>query len=599
MSTRSTTSVELDPVDIAVLSHRFTAIVRKMSNTLLRAGRSFILNTGRDFSCCVLSQNDEILAVAESIPIHLLSGPDMMSRSMHRLHPEVKRGDAFLHNSPYDGNSHPADLGLLVPVFDDEGRHRFTVLSKAHVADIGNAVPTAYSAAARDVYEEGALIFPCVRVQEDYRDIEDIIRMCKVRIRAPDKWWGDYLALVGSARVGERELQELAEEVGWERLGAFVGRWLDYSESMMADALDELSPGQIVVRSCHDGFGPVPDGIPINVRLEVGGGRVVVDLRDNPECQPCGLNTTEATARSAALLGVFNAINGRAPANSGSCRRVDVLLRENCVVGIPRHPVSCSVATCNLPDRIGNAVQRGLAELSDGSGLAEVGLSQPASVGVLSGKDPRHGDEVFIDQLILGWTGGPGGPVADGWLTMGGIGDAGVLQRDSVELDEIRFPVRIESHRLLADTEGPGRRRGAPAAEATITVVAGNIEVVYLSDGSVNPAEGARGGSAGAPASQELIKADGRFEELPLWGQITLHADDTLVSRCCGGGGYGDPTAREPDRVALDVREGLVSRKRAHDVYRVVIDAQGKADMTATLELRQPNGAADPAAAVQ
>ena len=72
------------------------------------------------------------------------------------------------------------------------------------MADCGNSQPTTYFAAARDVYEEGALIFPCVRVQSDYHDNEDIVRMCRLRIRVPDQWWGDHLALIGAARVGER-----------------------------------------------------------------------------------------------------------------------------------------------------------------------------------------------------------------------------------------------------------------------------------------------------------------------------------------------------------------------------------------------------------
>ena len=81
------------------------------------------------------------------------------------------------------------------------------------------------------------VIFPCVKVQSEYRDIEDIIRMCRVRIRVPDMWWGDYLALLGSARVGERELLELASEIGWDRLDEFVEAWFDYSEGRMAEAI--------------------------------------------------------------------------------------------------------------------------------------------------------------------------------------------------------------------------------------------------------------------------------------------------------------------------------------------------------------------------
>ena len=113
-----------------------------------------MLNTSRDFSACIVTGDDRFLAAAESIPAHVMRGPDMMAAHMKELHPELRRGDAFLHNSPYHGCSHAADHSILIPVIDDEGVHRFTVVSKAHQADCGNALPTTYAAAARDVYEE-------------------------------------------------------------------------------------------------------------------------------------------------------------------------------------------------------------------------------------------------------------------------------------------------------------------------------------------------------------------------------------------------------------------------------------------------------------
>ena len=139
-----------------------------------------------------------------------------MTRAMLDIHPDVKPGDAFLHNSPYHGNTHAADHTILVPVFDDDGIHRFTVLAKAHQADCGNSLPTTYMGTARDVYQEGALIFPAVRVQAGYKDNLDIINMCRMRIRVPAQWRGDYLAMVGAARIGEREIVRMAEEIGWE-----------------------------------------------------------------------------------------------------------------------------------------------------------------------------------------------------------------------------------------------------------------------------------------------------------------------------------------------------------------------------------------------
>ena len=157
-----------DPARMAILANRFESIARQMAHTLHRTGRSGLINTARDLSCCILTADHELLSEAESLPSHVLVGPDIMSRWLKEWHPHVQRGDAFLHNSPYHGNSHAADHTIIVPVVDDDDVHRFTVFAKAHQADIGNSRPTSYFSDARDVYEEGALIFPGVQVQRDY-----------------------------------------------------------------------------------------------------------------------------------------------------------------------------------------------------------------------------------------------------------------------------------------------------------------------------------------------------------------------------------------------------------------------------------------------
>jgi N-methylhydantoinase B len=180
----------MDGAKLAILNNRFYGVAKKMANTLLRTGRSGVLNRARDFSCCIVTADCELLTAADSLPIHVLSGPDLMARAMKEFHPVLKPGDAFLHNSPYHGCSHAADHTILVPVFDDSGVHRFTVVAKAHQADIGNSIPTTYHGSAKDVYEEGALIFPAVQIERDYKPIDDIIRMCRLRIRVPDQWWG-------------------------------------------------------------------------------------------------------------------------------------------------------------------------------------------------------------------------------------------------------------------------------------------------------------------------------------------------------------------------------------------------------------------------
>ena len=245
-----------DPVSLAVIANRLDSIVREMENTLLRTGRSAVLNMARDFSCALITADNRLLASAEGLPVHVI-GMEFVAEAVTDLHPELTEGDAFLHNDPYLGNTHPADHVILVPVFW-EGRHVFTAAAKAHQADCGNAQPTTYMPYARDVYEEGSLIFPAVRVQQDYQDVDDVIRMCRRRIRVPDQWYGDYLAMLGAARIGEARLKELCAKYGAATLAEFVEEWFDYSERRIAHVISTMPRGTIVGEGMHDPFGPAP-----------------------------------------------------------------------------------------------------------------------------------------------------------------------------------------------------------------------------------------------------------------------------------------------------------------------------------------------------
>ncbi|MFI5958888.1 hydantoinase B/oxoprolinase family protein [Cryptosporangium sp. NPDC051539] len=576
-----------DGVMMALLSNRLNSVVTAMMNTVFRTGRSGVLNTAHDFSCCIVTANHELLIGANSLPIHMMSGPDIISRYIAQMHPTFARGDAYFHNSPYHGNSHAADHCLFVPVIDDEGVHRFSVLAKAHQADCGDSEPTTYMASAEDVYEEGALIFPAFKVQADYQDNEDFVRACQVRIRVPEQWWGDYLAVLGAVRVGERRLLEIGREVGWDVLERFTVNWFDYGERLMDQRLAELPSGTVTTESVHDPVPAAPDGIRIRTKVTVDSAvrRVEVDLRDNPDCLPNGLNLTEATSRTAAMIGVFNSIGGSVPANAGSFRRITVLLRQNCVAGIPIHPTSCSVATTNVADRVANAVQRAFADLDDGLGLAECGGVIPATSAVISGRMPGTG-QPFVNQILLGVTGGAAAPSTDGWLTIGHVGNAGMLRIDSVELDEMRQPVFVAERRLLPDSEGAGRQRGAHSARVEYGPVGTAMVVTYGCDGADNPALGVRGGHSGGPSRHHLRRRDGEISELPSAAMLTLEDGERIISVTCGGGGYGRPADRDPLAVAHDVAEGWVSGERATDVYGVVLDSSGEVDDAATASRR-------------
>jgi N-methylhydantoinase B len=334
----------------------------------------------------------------------------------------------------------------------------------------------------------------------------------------------------------------------------------------------------------------MPDGVPVRVKVAVDPDEAVVDvdLRDNIDCQPCGLNLTEATARTAAMMGVFTGLASVVPPNAGSFRRLRIHLRENCIVGVPRHPHSCSAATTDLSELTAGLVALALGDIGDGFGLAQIGRAQPASMSVISGTDPRNGGQPFVNQLILAVTGGAGGPSADGWLTILGIGAAGFLFRDSVEIDEMKYPIVVHEQRLAPDTEGAGRYRGSPGAAVEFGPLDDcELDVIYLSDGTYNASVGVRGGLPGGCASQRRRTSDGRLsDELGAYAHVHLKSGERLVGLTCGGGGYGPPHLRDASRVVEDVREGWVSRERAFSVYGVSIDAAGEVDTEATAEYR-------------
>lgn len=578
---------EFDPVKLSVLANAFDGIVREMTSGLLRSARSSVINTARDFSCAVLTADNQLLAAAEGVPVHVF-GAGPLGEDMVELHKDIREGDAFLHNDPYMGNSHAADHVILVPIFI-QGRHLFTAVTKAHQADCGNSLPTTFFATARDVYEEGALIFPCVRIQRDYTDIDDIIRMCRSRIRVPDQWYGDYLASVGASRIAERRIHELAEKFGVDDLVDFVDAWFDYSERLTAGAIEKLPEYVLHGTSAHDPFpGTGPDGVQLQATLEVKPkqGKIVIDLRDNPDNLPNGLNLTKATATGAALAGILSGIPENLPSNAGTFRRVEVLLRDGCAVGVPKHPYSCSSGTTNLADRVVNIVQAAFSQIDDGYGTAEGAAGQAPAKSVISGTDERNGN-AYVNQILVGGVGGPATPFVDGWPTYQRPVCGALLYHDSVEVDEQRYPILVHERTLVADTGGAGRQRGGLATRVTMEPRGESVTLTYGIEGKINPPKGVRGGHDGAEPSAwvEDLKT-GERREIPVVGRYDLHSGEKVVSITPGGGGYGDPLERDVLAVLDDYRESRVTAEAAAADYGVVI-TDGAVDEAATAKARQ------------
>src|SRR6202035_5499557 len=174
----------------------------------------------------------------------------------------------------------------------------------------------------------------------------------------------------------------------------------------------------------------------------------------------------------------------------------------------------------------------------------------------------------------------------DGWLVSGEVGDGGLMMRDSTEVDELLYPIVVWADRIVADSGGPGRHRGAPACYVEYGPAGTEIMAMWSTDGYVHPAIGARGGYPGTAARQFLRSADGSVEPLPGWGELHLAPGETIYAVSTSGGGYGPPWERDEQRVLRDLREDWVTPAQARTVYGVALDAAGELDRDATDALR-------------
>ena len=561
-----------DPILMSVLSSRLEAIIREMSNTVMKASRSGAITNARDFSVGLLTYDHRLVCVEEAMPIHV-SALELTTRPITELFDDVKVGDAFFCNSPYYGVTHHADMTLCVPVFC-EGEPLFWTLARSHHADTGAHVPTTMDAYLRTVYEEGIHI-PTVRFQENFEDKKDLIRWCRENIRVSHVWYGDYRAQVGACRTGERRLKELVERYGKDLIKEFVEEWMAYGERRAISAIRELPAGTYSHTTYHD---PIPDvaeeGIPITAKVTVDPeeGMVTVDLRDNPDCVPGGVNLSEACATGSCRIGVFYNLDPTIPHNQGSAGRVRVLLRDGCVVGRPTYPVGTSNATMGVNDRLINAVQCSFAQMGQPYGLAEGGTEFGCNMAVVSGIDDRGGrSDPYINMVFFGLSTGPGVHGHDGWITYEAPNGGGVLALDSIEHDEVLYPLLIESRRIAKDTSGAGQWNGAPAAQGAYRSLSGDMTVAYSSDGDVNVAKGVLGGLNGTSAKNAKRHANGEEESLPGFRIEVCKPQELMLFRSVAGGGYGDPTKRDPQRVARDANRQWLSLERAEEVYKVAL----------------------------
>ena len=384
---------------------------------------------------------------------------------------------------------------------------------------------------------------------------------------------------------------------------AFVREWLAYSERRARESIRTLPSGRLENEGCHDPIMPfLPDGIPIKVghrhrtRTRASSASTCATT---PTASTPGMNLTRVTSTMAAAQAVFACLDSDIPHNAGSFRRLEVKLRENCVVGIPRFPHSCSVATTNMTDMIINLIQSAFAKLGDGYGFSQGNFCNGAGTGVCSGKDWRRDGAPYVNQMFMSAGGMAASATTDGMHGLVNPVSVGLVYRRQHRGQRAALPL---PGRQRARAGGFLRRR----PQARRAGVGGDLRPAPRPHAghqhlqrAHHPAPGrARrpalaGGLPGQDRGRWFARSLRDRRLLPTSSPGSkLHAIDN------GGGGYGDPLEREPERVLDDVNEErYVSRARAKALYGVVItgseeDDDLAVDLAATAALRREMSAA-------
>lgn len=548
----------MDPVTLAVLSARFTAIVEEMGEGLLRTAYSQILNSSRDFSIAVTDGDCRLVAQADHIPVHVGAMPFAAKAVGDAFGGSMKPGDVFLLNDPWHGGSHLPDLTIVLPVFEG-GVVRFFSVVRAHQSDIGGGTHGGYNPNATEIWQEGLRI-PPILLGENGVMRQDLVAMLALNTRINRDFRGDLAAMLGAAKLGANRLSDLLVQHGGAGLMAAVEAILDLAHAHTRRILESWPDGTWSSTALLDDDGHGNQDIAIRATCTKLGGTLTVDLSASDDQVPGFVNSSYPNMVSAVCMAFAYLLDPDVQKNEGAFRALKVVAREGSVVWA-RDGAAVTLCTSHCSNEIVEAITRAMQNCCPERAMGGWGRRFRIAI---TGRDARRPDSAergrkFVWHLFHARPGGGGHAKGDGWSTAGEWHSAGGLKFGSVEMAEARFPLHFRRHEFCPGTAGAGQFRGGHGA---------TLELVVESDGPSRgntAGDGARHGSAGmcggqdsAPHRYALRHADGteRLLKTKEVG-VEIQPGEVLEIRSAGGGGWGDAAQRDPGLIARDIEEGL------------------------------------------
>jgi N-methylhydantoinase B len=565
-----------DAVTREVITGKLLATVDEMAIVLARASMSPVIYEVLDFACGVCDAQGDLIAQTNGITVFTGTFSRQVHFIIERFGSDMAPGDTFLTNDPFEGGTHACDFAVVRPIFA-EGEIIAFAIAIAHLLDVGGAVAGSLPPNATSVFQEG-LRLSGVRLTRHDRLLDDLVRIVMENVRLPNLVLGDINAELAAVRIAERRISEIVAKYGSVTLNATFAWLIASSEARARAVIEGLPDGDYAASDVVDGDGETEDGIPIQVTVRIRGSDIEVDFSGSSPARNAPINCSRGALISAVKTIVKALVSPQEPSNEGWFRPLKVTAPDG------------TIFTAEKPSPTGWYYE-GVAQASDlvWKALAPL-VPQRFSAGsylslcatYLSGSG-ADGLFVHIEPQNGGWGATQERDGASGMIAV----TDGDTYNYSVELLEAKFPLLIRRYEYnTAAGVGAGRHRGGFGLVREYEIESGDVTLHASYGRTTTPPWGVDGGLPGSLNAIEVVRSGNR-QRLTRPPDFPLQSGDRVLIITGGGGGWGEPRLRDPDAVACDVRDDLVTVADAARVYGVVIDPKTlTVDRAATAELR-------------
>jgi N-methylhydantoinase B len=576
--TKDTASRAMDAITVEIIRNGLLAITEEMKTNLMRTAYNLIIYEALDFTVGLFTVKAETISIGLGLPMFIRGMAETVKAKINHfgldnIHP----GDILVTNDAYITGSHLNHFTFTQPVYHN-GEIVAFACCMAHWLDVGGTL----GQVTTDIFSEGIQI-PIVKYQKAGVVNQDLIDIIAMNVRLPERAMGDLRAQITAVTTGERRLSELLQRYGKDTVLSAVSILMDQSEAIARANTRNIPDGIYEAESYMDDDGvDIGERIPIKVRVEKRGDEMTIDLSEVSK-QVRGFYNSGYTTGIACAQVAYKCLTTPTdyPVNDGSFRSLKVIMPMGRVISAER-PFPMRV-WMTFPMTVIDTIFKALSNAIPDRVIAghHADLVFPNIHGI-SQKDGRL-FIVGIGPLGGGW----GGKQSEDGISATVCMNDGDTHNSPTEQLESKYPVLVERYSLRTDSAGAGLNRGGLGAEMVVQAlspfsVTTRIDRVHCKPWGLHGGLEAAGNGIG-------IRRDGVWEtDMPNAKifSVRVKKGDAYLMQSGGGGGFGDPLLREPEKVAHDVREGYVSAKSAHDLYGVVITDAGELDFGATKLLR-------------